>query len=204
MPEQDMYAAMRALGGVRVDAPLKLSFEQSIDALVATGITASKRQMWRVLPLHSRRVRRLLHLQRAGVFQLTRMRDRVKRMGSILCASHLECAYVLSTIVGLVSPPLPSSGHVQRDVTLFHSHRTPPNRSEPGPNRTEPVRPYTTDCPTHRCTDMYSLTTIDTAQYLLVHAPVHACSICGRHTSSATYSCMCTRLFARAYGPHQP
>ena len=38
--------------------------------------------------------------------------------------------------------------HVQRDVTTFHSHRTRPNTSEPGPNRTEPVRPYTTDCPT--------------------------------------------------------
>ena len=50
--------------------------------------------------------------------------------------------------------------HVQRDVTLFHSHRTPPNRSEPGPNRTEPVRSYTTDCPT--LTPLYRYVQSDT------------------------------------------
>ena len=53
--------------------------------------------------------------------------------------------------VGLVSRAAAAAcplQHVQRDVTTFHSHRTCPNTSEPGPNTTECVRSYTTDCPT--------------------------------------------------------
>ena len=68
--------------------------------------------------------------------------------------------FVLGMLLDLFRRRCPLIRHVQRDVTLFHSHQTPPNRSEPGPNRTEPVRPYTTDCPT--LTPLYRYVQSDT------------------------------------------